>query len=139
LPKESPLPSIAWSTAATFTRWRSVEGHCSFLRLRPASVFGGTPDAGTQAHVWEQRSQHTTELCEASTKLHFLSAALWWYLFAFVMPGIGECKPPLPEGPFPLSQSSRAQGLQEVGQRPVQRTVKRKLVEAIVSQAGEEL
>src|SRR5258705_12018293 len=78
----------------------------------------------------------TTELCEASTKLHFLSAALWWYLFAFVMPGIGECNPPLPEGRFPLSQSSRAQGLQEVGRRPVQRTVKRRLVEAIVSRAG---
>ena len=60
------------------------------------------------------------------------------FLFVLVMPGIGECNPPIPEGPFPLSQSSRAQGLQEVGQRRV-RTVKRKLVEAIVSQAGEEL
>jgi hypothetical protein len=95
--------------------------------------------ADTQAHVWEQRSQRTTELCEANIKLHFLSAALWWYLFAFITLGIGEYNPPVPEGPFPLSQSSRAQGLQEVGQRPVQRTVKRKLVEAIVSQAREEL
>jgi hypothetical protein len=91
----------------------------------------------TQAHVWEPL--RTTELCEASTKLHFLGAALRWYLFVFVMPEIGECIPPIPEGPYPLSQSSRAQGLQKVDQRPAQRTVKRKLVEAIVSQAGEEL
>jgi hypothetical protein len=67
--------------------------------------------ADTQAHVWEQRSQRRTELCEASTKPHFLSAALWWYLPAFVMPGIGECSPPVPEGPFPLNRSSRVQGL----------------------------
>src|SRR5258708_16698508 len=83
------------------------------------------------------KSERTTELCEASTKLHFLSAALWWYQFAFVMPGIGECSLPIPEGPFPLSQSSRAQGLQKVGQQPVERTVRKKLVEATVSQAGE--
>jgi hypothetical protein len=94
--------------------------------------------ADSQAYVWEQRSQGTTEFCDTTTKLH-LSAALWWYLFAFVMPGIGECNPPVPEGPFPLSQSSPAQGLQQVGQRRVQRAVKRMLVEAIVSQAGEEL
>jgi hypothetical protein len=95
--------------------------------------------ADTQAHVWEQRSQLRTELCEASTKPHFLSAALWWDLPAFVMPEIGECSPPVPEGPFPLNRSSRAQGLEKLGQRPVQRAVKGKLVEAIVSQAGEEL
>ena len=93
----------------------------------------------TQAHVWEPRSHRTTELCEASTKLHFLGAALQWYQFVFVMPEIGECIPPIPEGPFPPSRSSPAQGLQKVGQRPVKRTVKRKLVEAIVSRAGEEL
>jgi hypothetical protein len=57
---------------------------------------------------------------------------------SFCYAGIGEGNPPVPEGPFPLSQSSRAQGLQQVGQRPVQRTVKRKLVEAIVPQAREE-
>ena len=102
----------------------------------------GLPSPAISGARGEQRLQRTMELCEASTKLHFSSAALWRYLFAFVMPGIGECNPPIPEGPFPLSQSSRAQGLQEVGQmghRPGQRTVKRKLVEAIVSRAGEEL
>lgn len=63
------------------------------------------------------------------------------YLITFVMPGSVECKPLLPEGPFPLNQRTRAQGLQEGqrGQRPVRRTGKRKLVEAIVSQAREEL
>ena len=80
-------------------------------------------------HDGTMRSKHKAAL---------LSAAWCLSLFSFVMPGIGECNPPVPEGPFPLSQSSRAQGLQEVGQRPVQRTVKRKLVETSVSQAGEE-
>jgi hypothetical protein len=55
------------------------------------------------------------------------------------MPEIGECNPPIPEGPFPLNQSWPAQALQELGQLPVQRIVKRKLVETIVSQAREEL
>ena len=80
------------------------------------------------------------------TKLHFLSAALWWYLFVLVMRGIGECNLPVPEGPFLLSQCSRARGLQvgqvdqmgQMGQRPVPQTLKTKLVEAIVPQAREE-
>ena len=100
----------------------------------------GLPSPAISGARGEQRLQRTMELCEASTKLHFLCAVLWWDLFAFVMPaGIGECNPPIPEGPFPLDQSSRAQGLQEVGQRPVQQTVKEKLGEAIAALVREEL
>ena len=104
------------------------------------TVFGRVAESCNSGARREQRLQRTMELCEAGTKLHFLCAVLWWDLFAFVMPaGIGECNPPIPEGPFPLDQSSRAQGLQEVGQRPVQRTVKEKLGEAIVALVREEL
>jgi hypothetical protein len=103
----------------------------AFGRVAKSCNFRRTWGATFTTHDGTLRSRHKAALFMCS----FVGGSV-----RFVMPaGIGECNPPIPEGPFPLSRSSRAQGLQEVGQRPVQRTVKKKLGEAIVALVREEL
>jgi hypothetical protein len=121
---------VAWNLASYYSARCTDRGARVFAPL-PIPGVGGSNAHNSQRNFANQ-----------AQKPHFLSAALWWYQFAFFMPGIDECNPPVPEGPFPLSQNSRAQGLQRVGQPPVQRpvrAVKRRRVEAIVPQAREEL
>ena len=71
--------------------------------------------ADSQAHVWEQRSQRTTELCEANTKLHFLSAAFWWYLVRFCYARNRRMQPANPRRPVPTKPKLAGSGTAEGG------------------------